>query len=78
MAELDPIYFDYNATTPLAPEVINSCHSALVKAWGNPSSSYAAGKLAKEVQFYLLFKLSIHLRFSLTHAHMHIQWLNVV
>lgn len=35
---------DYNATTPLEPEVIESISEALRDAWGNPSSSYPAGE----------------------------------
>lgn len=38
------IYLDYNATTPLEPEVIESIQDALTHAWGNPSSSHEAGK----------------------------------
>lgn len=34
---------DYNATTPLAPEVIETVKEAMYEAWGNPSSSYEAG-----------------------------------
>lgn len=35
---------DYNATTPLEPAVIQAITEALQDAWGNPSSSYIAGK----------------------------------
>lgn len=35
---------DYNATTPLEPEVIQAITEALQDAWGNPSSSYIAGQ----------------------------------
>lgn len=38
------IYMDYNATTPLEPEVIRVVSEALQDAWGNPSSSYIAGE----------------------------------
>ncbi|XP_060567870.1 selenocysteine lyase-like [Ruditapes philippinarum] len=41
------IYLDYNATTPLEPEVVESIQDALKSAWGNPSSSHHAGKSAK-------------------------------
>ena len=34
---------DYNATTPLAPEVLEAIHTALRDAWGNPSSAHQAG-----------------------------------
>ena len=43
------IYLDYNATTPLEPSVLSAIHDALRDAWGNPSSSYAAGKKASHV-----------------------------
>ena len=43
------IYLDYNATTPLEPSVLTAIHNALRDAWGNPSSSYAAGKKASHV-----------------------------
>ena len=39
------VYFDYNATTPLEPEVLQSISEALKDAWGNPSSSHEAGEL---------------------------------
>ncbi|NPA95791.1 MAG: cysteine desulfurase, partial [Thermodesulfobacteria bacterium] len=42
------IYLDYNATTPLLPEVINEIERTLEDSWGNPSSSHALGKRAKE------------------------------
>ncbi|KAK7863884.1 hypothetical protein R5R35_007217 [Gryllus longicercus] len=42
------IYFDYNATTPLAPSVIEKIGEALRTKWGNPSSSYSIGINAKE------------------------------
>lgn len=34
---------DYNATTPLEPEVIQAMTEAMWEAWGNPSSPYLAG-----------------------------------
>lgn len=34
---------DYNATTPLEPEVIQAVTEAMREAWGNPSSAYPAG-----------------------------------
>ncbi|KAK7888804.1 hypothetical protein WMY93_024364 [Mugilogobius chulae] len=43
------IYMDYNATTPLDPEVIKAIHEALTDAWGNPSSTYTAGVKAKTI-----------------------------
>ena len=43
------IYLDYNATTPLVPEVLDAIHTTLRDAWGNPSSSHHAGTAAKSV-----------------------------
>ncbi|XP_005109862.1 selenocysteine lyase [Aplysia californica] len=43
------VYLDYNATTPLAPEVIEAIKDSLHVAWGNPSSSHEAGVKAKSV-----------------------------
>uniref|UniRef100_A0A8D3EB80 Selenocysteine lyase n=1 Tax=Scophthalmus maximus TaxID=52904 RepID=A0A8D3EB80_SCOMX len=43
------IYMDYNATTPLEPEVTEAITEALQQAWGNPSSSYIAGAKAKAI-----------------------------
>ncbi|KAK2501842.1 hypothetical protein MC885_004651 [Smutsia gigantea] len=37
------VYMDYNATTPLEPEVIQAMTKAMWEAWGNPSSPYPAG-----------------------------------
>ncbi|XP_063297034.1 selenocysteine lyase isoform X2 [Pelobates fuscus] len=43
------VYLDYNATTPTVPEVVEAVKEAMQDAWGNPSSSYAAGCKAKEL-----------------------------
>uniref|UniRef100_A0A8C2UUK4 Selenocysteine lyase n=1 Tax=Chinchilla lanigera TaxID=34839 RepID=A0A8C2UUK4_CHILA len=43
------VYMDYNATTPLEPEVIRVMTEAMQEAWGNPSSPYPAGRKAKDV-----------------------------
>ncbi|XP_053740872.1 selenocysteine lyase isoform X1 [Synchiropus splendidus] len=43
------IYMDYNATTPLEPEVIQVISESLQDAWGNPSSNYSAGLKAKAI-----------------------------
>ncbi|XP_059470392.1 selenocysteine lyase-like [Neocloeon triangulifer] len=51
------IFMDYNATTPLAPEVVECMQDALVNCWSNPSSSYARGigaaEKIKEARKYL-------------------------
>ncbi|KFO32463.1 Selenocysteine lyase [Fukomys damarensis] len=43
------VYMDYNATTPLEPEVIQAMTEAMQEAWGNPSSPYPEGQKAKGV-----------------------------
>nr|XP_012807830.2 selenocysteine lyase isoform X1 [Jaculus jaculus] len=43
------VYMDYNATTPLEPAVMEAVTEAMREAWGNPSSSYVAGKKAKDI-----------------------------
>ena len=40
---------DYNATTPLEPEVIQAVTEAMKEAWGNPSSSYVSGNLEESM-----------------------------
>lgn len=42
------IYLDYNATTPVAPEVLDAMLPFLREAYGNPSSSHALGRRAHE------------------------------
>lgn len=43
-----PIYLDYNATTPVAPEVVNAMLPFLREHFGNPSSSHPFGRLAAQ------------------------------
>lgn len=43
-----PIYLDYNATTPVAPEVAEAMQPFLREAFGNPSSSHRYGRRAHE------------------------------
>jgi len=45
----EPIYLDYNATTPIAPEVEEAMARARHEAWGNPSSAHAHGRRARAV-----------------------------
>ena len=42
------IYLDYNATTPIAPSVIESMLPFFSNHYGNPSSSHAMGRAASE------------------------------
>jgi len=43
-----PIYLDYNATTPLLPEVVEAMLPYLREHFGNPSSIHSFGKQARE------------------------------
>src|SRR3990172_7168234 len=42
-----PIYLDYNATTPIDPRVRDAMLPYLREHFGNPSTSYSYGQLAK-------------------------------
>ncbi|MGM8365285.1 cysteine desulfurase family protein [Virgibacillus sp. W0181] len=42
------IYLDYNASTPIAPEVVQSMKPLLENYYGNPSAMHWAGKPVKE------------------------------
>lgn len=44
-----PLYLDHNATTPLLPEARDAMLRAEAEAFGNPSSSHAAGRAARRV-----------------------------
>jgi cysteine desulfurase len=43
------IYLDYNATTPVLPEVLEAMMPYLTSEWGNPSSTYKFGSKLKTV-----------------------------
>jgi len=43
-----PIYLDHNATTPLAPEALDAMLPFLRQDFGNPSSSHAYGRRARD------------------------------
>jgi cysteine desulfurase len=45
---LKPIYLDYNATTPIDPQVFESMLPFLQSNFGNPSSSHVYGRIPKE------------------------------
>src|SRR5262245_28381134 len=45
---MDRIYLDYNASTPLAAEVVQAMQPFLTEYFGNPSSSHWAGTPARE------------------------------
>ena len=44
---MNPIYWDYNATTPLDPHVRQAMEPYLENVWGNPSSVHAVGRQAR-------------------------------
>ncbi|MBW6495024.1 MAG: cysteine desulfurase [Burkholderiaceae bacterium] len=44
----DPIYLDYNATTPTAPEVFDAMLPWLQAQYGNPSSTHPYGRRAQQ------------------------------
>lgn len=44
----DPIYLDYNATTPVAPEVLEAMLPWLREQFGNPSSTHPYGRRAAQ------------------------------
>jgi len=46
--EARPIYLDYNATTPVAPDVLEAMLPFLREEHGNPSSAHAYGRRAHE------------------------------
>ena len=43
----NPVYLDYNATTPLIPEVADAMRSFMEEAFGNPSSSHLHGVIPR-------------------------------
>ena len=43
-----PVYLDYNATTPVDPEVADAIEPYLWGLYGNPSSSHAFGRRARD------------------------------
>jgi cysteine desulfurase len=47
MAADPPIYLDYNATTPVLPEVVDAMLPYLREHFGNPSSSHVYGQTAR-------------------------------
>jgi len=43
-----PVYLDYNATTPVAPEVADAIEPFLRTGFGNPSSDHLYGRQARQ------------------------------
>lgn len=46
---MEKIYLDYNASTPLAPEVVDAIQPLLTDFYGNPSALHWSGKPVKEL-----------------------------
>jgi cysteine desulfurase len=46
---MDTVYFDFNATTPLDPQVREAMLPFLGEVWGNPSSVHHVGRRARAV-----------------------------
>jgi cysteine desulfurase len=44
----DPVYLDYNATTPIDEQVVDVMLPYLREHFGNPSSSHIYGQRAKQ------------------------------
>jgi cysteine desulfurase len=44
----DPIYLDYNASTPLLPEALDAMLPYLRNRYGNPSSQHVYGQIARQ------------------------------
>src|SRR5262245_8699643 len=44
-----PVYLDYNATTPLLPEVVEAMLPYLREHFGNPSSEHEVGRRARTI-----------------------------
>jgi cysteine desulfurase len=44
---MNPIYLDYNASTPVAPQVLDEMLPYLKEKFGNPSSSHSFGVAIK-------------------------------
>ncbi len=44
----EPIYLDHNATTPVAPEVLDAMLPWLRGGYGNPSSAHPCGRRAAQ------------------------------
>lgn len=45
---MPPVYLDYNATTPIDPQVLEVMLPFLREEYGNPSSAYALGRRARD------------------------------
>ena len=57
-----PVYFDYNATTPLDPGVREAMLPFLGANWGNPSSVHSIGRAARAALDEARYRLAGHWR----------------
>lgn len=48
MVDGEPLYLDWNATTPLAPEVLEAMVEAAEATWANPASVHRLGRRARQ------------------------------
>src|SRR5579872_7031448 len=48
MKEMQHFYFDHNATSPVAPEVLQDLSGAMAETYGNASSIHHFGQAAKQ------------------------------
>ena len=53
------IYLDYNATTPVDPQVLEAMLPFLRGEFGNPSSAYALGHLLQQHVAYMMTKVVV-------------------
>ena len=58
---MQQIYLDYNATTPIAPSVVEAMQSFLTGHYGNPSSAHVMGRAANEAIEDARSKVSVFL-----------------
>jgi len=49
VTEMEKVYLDFNASTPIAPEVVEAMTPLLMDYYGNPSALHWAGKPVKEL-----------------------------
>jgi len=45
---VNKMYFDYNASHPILPELVESLDKGDLSLWGNPSSAHSAGREARD------------------------------
>lgn len=58
---MDPVYLDYNATTPIDPQVAQAMLPYIHEQYGNPSSTHSLGVAAKEAVDHARSQLAVML-----------------